>query len=68
MSRRQPRRAPVGLRPGDEFATPFGPVEIAAADGDDYLVHDPRTGEETWLDVDDLVAIMSARCWTYPEP
>lgn len=65
MSRAQPRSSPVDLRPGDEFKTPFGAIDILDVGEDEYLIHDPETGEETWLDFDVLVRISSANCYTY---
>lgn len=63
--RAQPRHTPVGLQVGDEFITPFGAIEIADVDGDEYRIHDPETGELAWLEFDVLVEITSANCWNW---
>lgn len=55
-----PKKAPVGLEPGDGFETPFGNVKILNKDENQYEIRDPETGEEVWLPHSALVDVIQA--------
>jgi len=60
-----PKKAPVGLEPGDKLETPFGYVKILNKDENQYKIRDPETDEKVWIPHSALIDVMQANIYDY---
>lgn len=64
VQRTQPRMAPIGIEPGDQFKHPWGVFDVLDKRGDyddgdtrEWLLQDEDTDEKVWVDFDFLLEV-----------